>query len=168
MKLLARINGGVTFVVGALLLVATLSITIQIAIRFLLTRFGVNISAPWTEELCRYCITWSVFLGAGVLCRDGRLIAVDFLVHVLPVKPSMVLETFSIAMTLVFFGLTGWLGWQLFHDGFNETSPVMRIPMAYVYAAVPLGAVLAVANGLAFMVDRLSFPERPHPSEVME
>lgn len=156
MTLLARVNSGVSYLVAFLLLVATLAIAVQIIIRFILTGFGLTISAPWTEELCRYAIVWSVYLGAAVLCRVDRLIAVDYLLHRLPARPAMILQTLAVLCTLGFFGLSGWLGWKLFLTGLHETAPVMRVPMAWVYAAVPLGALLAICNSVAFLGATLS------------
>lgn len=158
--MLARINAAVAVLTGGLLFVATLAIMAQVTIRFLLTRFGMSISAPWTEELCRYCVIWSVFLGSAVLARDGRLIAVDYLLFRLPAPTARWLEAFAILVTILFFVLIGWLGLKMAHDGLIEKSPVMRIPMTAVYAAMPVGAALALINCLALMRDCIALKTR--------
>ena len=50
-------------------------------------------------------------------------------------------------------GLLIWLGVRWVQFGMMETSTVMGLPMAWVYAAMPAGAVVAIINIVAFMVE---------------
>ena len=152
MTVVARINSAVQVLLAILLGVATVSIALQVTIRFLLTRLDISISAPWTEELCRYSVIWLVFLGAAVLCRQGRLIAVDYLLHRLTPKAARWVQIFAGLITLAFFIIVGWLGLKMAITSVHETSPVMRISMSYVYAAVPVSAVLALVNCMAHLI----------------
>ena len=54
---------------GVLMIVATVAISYQIIIRFVLTTFEIRVSAPWTEEIARYLLIIVTFLGASMAVR---------------------------------------------------------------------------------------------------
>lgn len=155
LKLLDSVNLVARCGVGAFLGIATISVTYQILIRFVLDYFGVNIAAPWTEEVARYALIWVVFVGAGVICRHSGLIAVDIVPHVLPSPYGRYLKGASILVTICFFGILAWIGMQFAATGAIETSPVMRIPMSFVYFAVPAGSLLAVVNLASLLLESI-------------
>lgn len=162
MRLLHNINRLADLAAAVFLAVATLAVALQVSVRFLLDNFDVMISAPWTEEICRYSMIWAIFLGAAVLCREGRLIAVDVLLHKLPVRSALAVDCAAMAVAAVFFVSFGYLGFDMARDGLRETSPVLQIPMAFVYAAVPVGSALSIVNILALTKDRIVHPGARH------
>lgn len=167
-ELLTALNGCVAILVGGLLLIAILAIALQVGVRFVLTQTGFAVSVPWTEELCRYSITWAVFLGAAVLCRDARLIAVDLVLHQTPAPVARVVEAVATLVTLLFFVALGTLGLRMAVTGLHETSPVMKIPMIWVYVAVPVSSVLAVVNSIARIRNTLAGTARPEHIDLAD
>lgn len=153
LRMLDRVNLVARYGVGALLGVATISVTYQILIRFVLDYFGVNIAAPWTEEVARYALIWVVFIGAGIVCRYSGLIAVDIVPHALPFPYGSYVKIIAILVTIAFFGVLAWIGLEFAATGSIETSPVMRIPMSFVYLSVPVGSLLAVVNLTALLLE---------------
>lgn len=154
-ELLDRVNLVARYGVGMLLGVATISVTYQILIRFVLDYFGVNIAAPWTEEVARYALIWVVFIGVGIVCRYSGLIAVDILPHALPSPYGGYIKIFAILATIVFFGVLAWVGVEFAATGSIETSPVMRIPMSFVYLSIPVGSLLAVVNLASLLLENI-------------
>lgn len=140
-------------VVGAMLGVMVLVVGLQIVVRFVLPRLGLTLSAPWSEEIARYLMLWSIFLGAAVAARAGALIAVDTLPDSLPQLWGDRVRLLALAITVGFFALLAWLGWRWMEFGATETSTVLNLPMAWVYASMPIGAVLAIVNICAFVVE---------------
>lgn len=150
-----HLNRLVTLLVGLLLIVVTLAVIGQVGVRFVLTALGINISAPWTEELARYCLIWMVFLGAAVGVRHARMIALEFGVRRLPDRLGIGLRYASIAIAMGFFVLLFVVGLRFVDLGRSETSPVMGITKDLVYWAMPVGAALMLLNSLALIVDTL-------------
>lgn len=141
-------------IVGAMLGVMVIVVAVQIGVRFILPRLGFTASAPWTEELARYLMIWSIFLGAAVATRTGALICMDTVPDALPPALGRMIRAIALLITMAFFGLLVWLGWQWMLFGMAETSTVMSIKMAWVYASMPVGGVLSIINIIALMLER--------------
>lgn len=139
--------------VGVMLSFAAAAVFLQILVRFVLPPLGIVISAPWTEEIARFLITWSVFLGAAVQCRRGGLIAVTSLPAALPPNMGRALLISSATLTAVFFGFLLFIGWDWAIASAAERATVLRIPMTVVYASMPVGSVLAVLNLGLFLAE---------------
>ncbi|WP_270937095.1 TRAP transporter small permease [Falsiroseomonas oryzae] len=153
--LVDRLNLVLTYLIGLLLAVMTFAVLTQVLVRFVLTAAGVNISAAWTEEVARYVLIWIVFLGAGIGCRRRQLISLEFVVRWLPPLPGQGLVHAGLLLCLGFFGLLISVGLAFMELGAVETSPVMQIPKAWVYAAMPAGASLMILNTAVLIAETL-------------
>lgn len=153
--LVDRLNVGLTYVIGFLLAVMTFAVLTQVVVRFVLTAAGINLSAAWTEELARYVLIWIVFLGAGIGCRKRQLISLEFVVRWLPSLPGQGVVHLGLLGCIGFFGLLISVGLAFMELGAVETSPVMQVPKAWVYAAMPAGACLMILNTVTLIVETL-------------
>jgi len=147
------LNHGIGYLMSAALGVMVVCTMLQVIVRFLLTRFGILMSVPWTEELARYLMIWIIFLGSAVACRRGQFIALEFLVEAAPVPIARMLRVLAVGISLAFYVLLVWLGWRYVTGNLIERSPVMTIAMEWVYLSLPVSAVLMVVNTLCFLVD---------------
>jgi TRAP-type C4-dicarboxylate transport system permease small subunit len=153
--LVDRLNIGLTYFIGLLLAVMACAVLTQVLVRFVLTAVGVNLSAAWTEEVARYLLIWIVFIGAGIGCRRRQLISLEFIVRRLPSLPGQGLVHVGLLLCIGFFGLLISVGLAFMDLGAVETSPVMQIPKAWVYAAMPAGAALMTLNTAVLMAETL-------------
>ncbi|XWN32629.1 MAG: TRAP transporter small permease [Devosia sp.] len=150
-----RVNSLATIIVAALLAGVAIAVMGQVTVRFILTAFGINISAPWTEELARYLLIWMVFLGAAIGVRHARMIALEFGVRKLPKGIGVPIRYAVMIMSMAFFGLLFWVGLDFLELGRTERSPVLGITRDYVYWAMPVGMVLMILNSLALISETL-------------
>ncbi len=155
MRAVDGMNAGVTLVVGLLLAAMSVAVMGQVTVRFVLTAAGINVSAPWTEELARYCLIWMIFLGAGVGVRKGQMIALEFLVRKVPDRLGIATRYAVIALSVAFFCLMFVVGLDFVELGRTERSPVMGITKDLVYWAMPVGAALMIVNSLALVAQSL-------------
>lgn len=150
-----RVNALATALVAALLAIVALAVMGQVTVRFVLTAFGINISAPWTEEIARYTLIWMVFLGAAIGVRHARMIALEFGIRKLPKGIGVPIRYAVMIMSMAFFGLLFWVGMDFLELGRSERSPVLGITRDYVYWAMPIGMVLMILNSLALIAETI-------------
>ncbi len=151
---LDALNRAAYYLVGVLLAVITVVVFIQVIVRFVLTHAGLNISAPWTEELARFLLVWLVFIGAAVGCRRMQLISLDFVVKAVPGLAGRMLRYLALALCLWLFVLLIRFGAQFATIiGQTEMSPVMQVSKSWVYWAMPVAGALMLVNTCAFIVE---------------
>jgi TRAP-type C4-dicarboxylate transport system permease small subunit len=106
------------------------------------TRYALNDSASWTEEIARYFLVAVVFIGATIGVRKNNHIQVDYLYRVFPARPMRVLSVVVDVVRIAFLGTCAVLTWQLIGRIGASRMAVVDLPMGLVYGAVLLGFVL--------------------------
>ena len=69
------------------------------------TRYALNDSAAWTEEIARYLLICTVFIGIAAATRRTRHIHVDFMYRLMPAKMGRALSTLIDLLRIVFFAI---------------------------------------------------------------
>ncbi|MDW0116207.1 TRAP transporter small permease [Sporosarcina thermotolerans] len=153
LKWIDRINKFFEVLVAIAFLLMTVFIALQVIVRFVFTSFDLNISVPWTEELSRYLMIWAVFLGGALAMRRDSMIQVDPFVNALPGAIGKTIKVVSLLLTASFFMFLFILGYQYVIQGMGQMSPVMRIPMAVTYLAIPVGSFVMILNIIALFIE---------------
>jgi len=107
-------------------------ITAQVIFRVFFTALS------WSEELSRYLLVWSSFIGASVAFKKGAHIAVTFAVDLLPGKIQKLVQSLSCILMALFFGITIWYSIFLFNVQVFQVSPAMGLKMRYIYMIIPI------------------------------
>lgn len=155
-RFMDRLNDVLTKLCGLALGAMVVSVFIGVLARFVFTHLGFRWSVPWTEEVSRYLMIWTVFIGGGIACRHGKLIGVEFVVGALPAAMGRATKYLSLLLATVFYVLLCFVGWQWVEFGQSQTSPVLEIPMFTINLAMVAGGVLMVLNTLVFVLDARS------------
>jgi len=104
------------------------------------TRYVLNDSASWTEEIARYLLIAVVFVGATIGVAKNSQIQVDFFYRHLPAAVGRWLSRAVDLLRIAFFAaavvLTGQMMWKL---GSNTRMTIIDAPMNGVYGIVLLG-----------------------------
>ena len=127
----------------------TLLVGAQIAGRFL---FGYSIF--WSDELARFLLVWSAFLGMSVGVRRGAHPAVDSLVRALPAPAARAAFAAAVACSLLFFLVMIAHGTLLVQRTWPQRSPTLALRMGLPYLAVPLAGLLMALHTIAIAVRR--------------
>lgn len=106
-------------------------------------RYAFANSLSWSEELGRYIFVWITFLGMAAAFQSKAHIALDFLLTLLPARPSRALNVFN-AFLVALVGVALVVGGaSLIKFGLNQRSAALGLPMYYIYAVIPFsGAAL--------------------------
>ena len=78
----------------------------------------VHLSIPWSEELSKYLLIWSTFMGAALCVRKGSLVGLEFLQSALPERGQKALKivlSIIICAMLVFLLFSDYAGFEAIH-----------------------------------------------------
>lgn len=114
------------------------------------TRYALNDSYAWTEELATNCLIAIVFIGAATCIRKDRHIQVDILYRFLPAGAARVMATLVDLARVALLGMIVWLGWQYIAMVGDEPMTTINWPKSAIYWLAELG--FALMFGRAVMV----------------
>ena len=117
------------------------------------TRYVLNDSAAWTEEVGRYLLICTVFIGIAAAVRRTRHIHVDFLYRLVPPAVGRVLATFVDLVKIAFFGYATLLTWQMMDKMTNYRMTIIDLPMNTVYAVCMAGFAFAALRSLQVAIE---------------
>lgn len=129
------------------------------------TRYVLNDSAAWTEEIARYLLVCTVFIGVTGAVRKNNHIQVDFLYHLLPRWITRPLSMLVDVVRILFFAYAAWLTYELITRIGSQPMSVVAVPIGWVYGVVMASfaamTLRAMQVALRHWRDGYSVLERP-------
>ncbi len=135
------------YAAGLILAIMAAAVFIQVVLR----------SVGWAgidglEEIPRYLFVWLVMLGAAAAMQRGEHTALLYFRDRLPPRARDVVILLVNAAGIGFFAVLIKLAFVLVPNAQLQTSAGLGLPLGYVYAAVPCGAVLLILPMLRSLV----------------
>jgi TRAP-type C4-dicarboxylate transport system permease small subunit len=106
------------------------------------TRYVMNDSLAWTEEIATNLNVALVFVGSAMCVRMSRHIQVDFLYRYVPPGVARLLSTAIDLIRIAFFAYGAVLIWRFMDIVADEQMTTITLPKNLTYAFVFLGFVL--------------------------
>lgn len=116
------------------------------------TRYVLNNSLAWTEEIAINCLIVTVFLGSAMCVRMGRHIRVDFIYRYLPRRAGRYLALAVDLITIGFFAYACWLLWRYVAIVGRERMVTIDLPRGLVFYAVLAAFVLMFLRAVQVFV----------------
>ena len=155
MKGIQKMNAAVEKVLNIMVAVS-FTILIAACVLQVFTRFVLNNSLSWTEELARYAFIWSNLLGAAICTQKSSHATVTAITDALPKKVQTVLKiAVNLIIILVAYVLVRY-GWKVVMSTRMQLSPALRISMSYVYASAPVCGVLVIFYSVVHLAESLA------------
>lgn len=149
-----------------IIMVISLSSMIVLIFGQVLARYVFGNPSSWTEELSRHLMIWGAFMGAALAYRRGAHMGVDLLINIMPAAVK------KITQAAVHVGIGGFsiflftMGLQIVQKTMMQFSSALRIPMGYIYLAIPVGAALMVVFCLEQLYNLIKNKELVAGSQV--
>ncbi len=147
---LRRVNRALAACILVLLIfsvaVLILPVSLQIFSRY--TAFIPNYI--WTEELARFCLVYSVMLGAMLAVREGTHFTVDVFPRLSP-RAEATVEIVAGTFVMVFAFVFLWWGWEFTEFAIYRISELAELPLWTIHMAWPI----AGAVWLLFQAERM-------------
>lgn len=116
------------------------------------TRYVLNDSYAWTEEIAVNCLIGVVFLGSVMCVRMSRHIQVDVLYHYLPAKLTRVMAIVVDILRIGFFAYTSWLMWRYLEIVADEEMVTVNLPRGMVFYTVFAAFVLMLGRSIQVFI----------------
>jgi TRAP-type C4-dicarboxylate transport system permease small subunit len=130
-----------------------------------ITRYVFNDSAAWTEEIARYLLIATVFLGAVIGVAKNNHIQVDFFFRFMSPGLARGISLLVDVLRIGFLGCASWMTWELMQKMGSYQMTIVNLPMNIVYSVVLLAFVLMTWRAVWIMRKHLrqgfSVLERP-------
>jgi TRAP-type C4-dicarboxylate transport system permease small subunit len=135
---------------SVLLVLSVAALIVPVTLQMVSRLTGLIPAWIWTEEMARFLFIWMVMLGAMIGVREGTHFDVDVWPE-LPPRTNAALRILSMVFVLVVALVFVWYGVKFVQFGWNQTSELADLPMAYIFVAWPLTGL----TWLVFGVERL-------------
>jgi TRAP-type transport system small permease protein len=112
------------------------------------TRYVLNDSASWTEEIARYLLIGTVFVGASIGVAKNNHIQVDMLYRYLPAGLARWFSRAVDLMRFAFFAALSYLTILLMQKMGNYQMTIIDLPMNIVYGVCLFGFVAMTLRSL--------------------
>ena len=111
------------------------------------TRYVLNDSLAWTEEIARYGLMSLAFIGGAVVTRKKAHIAVELVSNLMGPGPlrSALLALVDF-ITLGFMGLLAYFSVTIVERMHSQRMTVFDLPMSLVYGIVGLGCFMMLVR----------------------
>ena len=128
------------------------------------TRYVLNDSLAWTEEIARYGLMWVVFIGGAMVTRRNTHIAVELVANIMkPGLARIVLLASVDGVKLGFLGLLAYFSVTIIERMHMQRMTVFDLPMSLVYGGVAFGCFLMFARQIAvFLRNARDRWRKPH------
>jgi TRAP-type C4-dicarboxylate transport system permease small subunit len=129
------------------------------------TRYVLNDSAAWTEEIARYLLICTVFVAIAAAVRRTRHIHVDFIYRMIPAGAGRVLSTLVDVVRIAFFAIAVGLTIQMMLRMGNLKMTIVELPMNIIYGVCAFGFAAATVRSVQVAIENwgrgFSLLERP-------
>src|SRR5262245_43766524 len=115
------------------------------------TPYALNDSASWTEEIARYLLIGTVFVGAGIGVVKNNHIQVDFVYRFLPPAAARVLALVVDILRVAFFGAMVLLTAQMMQKMESYKMTIIDVPMNVLYGICLFGFAMMALRSIWIM-----------------
>lgn len=142
-KICNIINKIYTYTGVALLFVISVACILQV-----FSRYVMGHAIQGTEEISRYSFIWMGFLGSSICVQNWSNANVSILNDLLKGKAKKWHSALLYILVIICASILFYQGIKCVGITGKQKSSMLRIPMSYVYAAIPVGAFGMIVSGL--------------------
>lgn len=151
MRTLARINVALGAVGAALTVVMTVIVLYDVFRRYVL-----NDPTIWAFDIASVLLVYIIFLGLALALQDGSHVAVDIFLLLFRGRARRALRLVGLALTVLYGGVLTWVVARYTLQAIQldwKAISLVPIPLKYVYAVGPLGAILFTLTAVFLTVE---------------
>ena len=130
------------------------------------TRYVLQTPALFTEEMLRFTMIWMALLGSAYCFGRRKHLSLVFVLEVLSPSKRRVVTIINDIIVLCFAFFILFLGGiRAVESTMQQFSPILRVPIGYVYLILPITAVLIFILQSLNMIDVIQNGDRSNTSQ---
>lgn len=129
-----------------------ISVTVVVVIMNVFTRYCLNFTYFWAEEIGVGCFVWTIFLGTAAAYRKKGLIGVEAIVAFLPKRIRAIVEIFTYTLLTVLSGLMFYFSYTYVSSS-SKITAALEISYSYINAGLVLSFGLMTLYSAGFVVE---------------
>lgn len=135
-------------------IIAIMVVMIAIVSGQVFTRYVLNSSWDWADELSRLCFVWSILLAIPLALRNGGHILMELLVTNVSERTRDILYRLMCIPGIVMMALITWESVKLTIENWDETIPSVGLSGGLFFLAVAIGCGYTVPHLVLVMLTR--------------
>lgn len=112
------------------------------------SRYVLQATFQWYDEVARLCFVWMVFLGAASAVRRGAHFRLHLLIDRFSAGPRRVTDMLVGLLVVVFGGVLVAGGLAMWPVARRQVSDSLEVSMVWFYGALPVGGALMILFSL--------------------
>lgn len=113
----------------------------------------------WSEEVTRYLLVWSTFIGAGCVYKRGGHISVTFIQDLFKGSSKKFVQMLVHLLCAAFFAIAVYFGIKYMGKQSGQLSAALRVPMNLMYMAIPIGCAIMLLHSINALFEVFSKKE---------
>ncbi len=118
-----------------------------------LSRYLLNHSIFWSEEVGRVCLVWITFLGASCAYKRHMHVGMDFIASRLPIAVQRGCEILVVLVSMAFFSVLVLYGFKFADFVSAQRMTAFAVSMSIPYLVIPLSGMLFFLHGLSRLLE---------------
>ena len=112
------------------------------------SRYVLQATFQWYDEVARLCFVWTVFLGAAVAVRRGTHFRLYLLIDRVGARPRRAVDVLVTLIVMAFGGVLVTGGLAIAPIARRQVTDALEISMLWFYGALPVGGALMILYSL--------------------
>lgn len=122
--------------------ICLLSILVIVVFVNVCSRYALNLSLAWSEELAKILLVWVTFIGAAAASRRGRHLKIEDVIKRMDEQRQRKMYIYINVVVSLFLVFMIWKGFSFSIAMKDTVTDALRISNMIFYAALPVGAIL--------------------------
>ncbi|TQV80571.1 TRAP transporter small permease [Denitrobaculum tricleocarpae] len=131
------------------------------------TRYVLNDSLGWTEEVARFLLIIVGYVGAVTAVRKGSHIFLEFFYRYLPLKAGKAVAVVVEFINVAFYGYLAWVA-VLLADKTRQKMVSIDVPKSLIYWVVAVCLALMAINSLVWLYKKIRQPSSDVVAQLEE
>ncbi|PLW77786.1 TRAP transporter small permease [Cohaesibacter celericrescens] len=134
------------------------------------SRYVLGTPSTTTDEIARFLFMWIAFTGAAYTLGQKRHLAIDVISLWMGGRSLRNIRVLVLVIIGAFVSVVMlYGGWQLMAETLKtgQMTPALRIPMGYVYGAIPFSGLTMLFYCVVLIIELLD-PNTPFEDEIVD